>query len=189
MADITFNAERHEYTHRGVLVPSVTQILQAEGFTAYYGNASAAAERGTWVHKAAALIDNGMADVNTPEDPGWVPYLFAYESFLADHPPLAQWVEIEQPHYNSTWHIAGTPDRVTTEYIVDIKTGKPTPADQLQLAGYGILMDKTDLHRMNLYLQSDGEYKVVYREDKKDYVIFQNAVCSYYWKLKHGVTK
>ncbi len=184
MADLQFNAGRHEYTVNSALVPSVTQILRAEGFTPNYGsNAQSAANRGTWVHAATVKIDNW-------KDTGWIPdgyreYLDAYLQFITAFAP--QWTETEERSYSDTWGFAGTIDRRTENQIWDLKTGKPTAADPLQLAGYALLYDDRNLERWNLYLHADGTYDAVQHEDKKDFVVFTNALYNYAWKKHRGI--
>ena len=184
MADLQFNAERHEYTVNGALVPSVTQILKAEGFTPNYGsNAQTAAHRGSWVHAATVQIDNW-------QDAGHVVdarkgYLEAYIEFLIAEMP--RWTETEERFYSDIWGFAGTIDRRTEGQIWDLKTGKPTAADPLQLAGYALLYDDRNLERWNLYLHADGTYDAVQHEDKKDFVVFTNALYNYAWKKHRGI--
>jgi hypothetical protein len=56
--------------------------------------------------------------------------------FLKDYSPA--FLSIEQPMISSIWGFAGTPDRVTSDgkykYIVDIKTGVRTVAEEIQTA-------------------------------------------------------
>ena len=177
---LSFNAERHEYTVNGALVPSVTQILKAEGFTHPYRNGHAA-ERGTWVHQATVKIDSWQ-DVG-PYPKEYKGYIQAYLNFIADMMP--QWIATEEQFYAEGWGFAGTRDRRTEGQVWDIKTGQPTPADGLQLAGYSI--EERDLERWNLYLHADGTYEPVCQKDKKDYIVFSNAVYSYSWKRKRGI--
>ncbi len=184
VADLQFNAERHEYTVNGARVPSVTQILKAEGFTPNYGsNAQAAAQRGTMVHALTVKIDKW-------QDTGTSTYLYqkyitAYIRFISAEMP--QWTEIEERSYSDTWGFAGTIDRRTENQIWDIKTGKPTAANPLQLAGYALLYDDRSLERWNLYLHDDGTYDAVQHEDKKDFVVFTNALYNYAWKKHRGI--
>jgi hypothetical protein len=174
---LSFNADRHEYTVNGALVPSVTQILKAEGFTPPYRNGEAA-YRGTWVHQATVLIDAWQDTGPVPE--AYQGYIDAYLNFIADAMP--QWVANEDMFYNETWGFAGTRDRRTDGQVWDIKTGAPTVADQLQLAGY--TMDDHTQERWNLYLRPDGTYDTVQHKEKEDYVVFGNAVYNYAWKRR-----
>ena len=180
---LRFDAGTHEYTVNGALVPSVTQILKAEGFTPNYGGNNSAAARGTWVHWATTAIDAWQDTGPMPKD--CQGYINAYLSFIADNMP--QWVTTEERKYSEQWGFAGTSDRTQVNQVWDIKTGAPRAADQLQLAGYAMLWDDTKMERWNLYLHATGNYEQVQRTDKQDFVIFTNAVCNYSWKRKRGI--
>jgi hypothetical protein len=181
---IKFDASTHTYTINGVRVPSVTQVLKAEGVSGQFFNQDAA-KRGTLVHHATAQMDKYQDITGFPEEHQG--YLDAYMAYLRDELPT--WERIEEPVYLASLNVCGTPDRINYCQIVDIKTGNETPADAIQLAGYAMIADVEGRERWNLYLHADGTYDLVQRTDAKDFIVFRYAVFMYYWKLKHGVTK
>ena len=167
MQKITFDTENHKYYIDGVEVPSVTTVCR---FLAYDQKsdkpwlARAAADRGTRIHEACAMIDYGE---DPDEDFEIAGYLKAYRRFLADYKP--QWDGIEYMTGSIAAGIAGTIDRFGKmdgkECILDIKTGSKmhTPMLTAQLTGYARLLiwERTDFVPFNLYglqLQKDGTY-------------------------------
>ena len=87
MQKITFYAENHQYYIDGVEVPSVTTVCR---FLAYDQKsdkpwlAREAADRGTRIHAACAMIDYGEEPEEDFEIAG---YLKAYRRFLKDYRP------------------------------------------------------------------------------------------------------
>ena len=165
--NITFDESTHTYTIDGKEVPSVTTVCR---FLAYDQKsdkpwlARAAADRGTRIHEACAMIDYGE---DPDEDFEIAGYLKAYRRFLADYKP--QWDGIEYMTGSIAAGIAGTIDRFGKmdgkECILDIKTGSKmhTPMLTAQLTGYARLLiwERTDFVPFNLYglqLQKDGTY-------------------------------
>ena len=181
MAELQFNEKRHEYTVNGVLVPSVTQILQKEGFSHYGKSSGDAAFRGKAIHQIMQRLDSW-------QDIGIVPvayqgYVDAFMKFIGRFKP--EWKQIEQPFFSEQLHIAGTPDRITEDAVFDFKTGSPLDVHGLQLAGYVLLIDKPTYYRRNVYLQVDGNYRIIERTAHSDFVVFQNALYNYKWKAAH----
>lgn len=178
---IEFDAEKHIYRVEGVIVPSVSEIL--EPLTAkHYGEVNEltlrlAAERGTAVHEACEELDYGFDPEVYPEYAG---YVDAYIAFLQDYRP--EWYGIEQMVYNPTEGYCGTIDRwgllrgkgpAKVPAIVDIKTTTSptktnyiTGACQLQMYGLALLRngeleDTVKTERYLLYLKKDGKYRLV----------------------------
>ena len=185
VSDFLFNKDTHSYTFNSVRVPSVTQILQAEGFThPYRGNS--AAGKGTRVHAATTAFDKMERQTFLPEaEQG---YLMAYLKWMHETEIDARYAFIEKPFYNEELHFAGTPDRITKEgLIIDIKTGLKEPAHALQLAGYALLIGADFVPMMALYLHSDGTYEEIFVTDREALPIFENAVRNYHWKKRNGI--
>ena len=186
MSELHFDKALHSYTYNGVRVPSVTQILQAEGFTHPY-NGNTAASRGTRIHSATRAFDNMDIPVQLPEAERG--YLEAYINWQKETKLDTHFVEIEKPRYNEELHFAGTPDRISENgTIYDIKTGRPEKTHGLQLAGYALLhIKEVTATRVNIYLVNDGSYDEVMQTEAGDYTVFKNALYNYHWKIARGI--
>ena len=175
MQKITFDAENHQYYIDGVEVPSVTTVCR---FLAYDQKsdkpwlARVAADRGTRVHEACAMIDYGEEPEEDFETAG---YLKAYRRFLKDYRP--DWEGIEYIAGDTILGVAGTVDRFGTLYdgrscILDIKTGAQLHDAPLrgQLTGYRrLLAIDRGFYPDFLYalqLSKDGTYQL--REVRQD---------------------
>ena len=173
MQKITFDTENHKYYIDGVEVPSVTTVCR---FLAYDQKsdkpwlARVAADRGTRVHEACAMIDYGD---EPEEDFDTAGYLKAYRRFLKDYRP--DWEGIEYIVGSTVLGIAGTIDRFGTLYdgrtcILDIKTGSQLHDAPLraQLTGYQWLLPAhfTAKYLYALQLSKDGTYHL--REVRSD---------------------
>ena len=175
MQKITFDAENHQYYIDGVEVPSVTTVCR---FLAYDQKsdkpwlARVAADRGTRIHAACAMIDYGEEPEEDFETAG---YLKAYRRFLKDYRP--EWEGIEYTTGSAGLGVAGTVDRFGTLYdgrtcILDIKTGSQLHDAPLraQLTGYKRLLalDRGFYpdHLYALQLSKDGTYHL--REVQQD---------------------
>jgi len=125
---LTFDEEHHLFTVNGKVIPSVTTILKRAGMTPDWSNIPDIewyAQRGTYIHRATELWENGTLDEDTVDDE-IRPYLEAYKRFRADYtvPVKGQEVRLWHPHYR----YAGIIDMVTedtTSYKLFLKkTGK-----------------------------------------------------------------
>ena len=173
---ISFDPDTHTYTIDGVEVPSVTTVCR---FLAYDQKsdkpwlARVAADRGTRVHEACAMIDYGEEPEEDFETAG---YLKAYRRFLKDYRP--DWEGIEYIAGSAVLGIAGTIDRFGTLYdgrtcILDIKTGSQLHDAPLraQLTGYQRLLSggvhlQYPYYLYALQLSKDGTYQL--REVQRD---------------------
>lgn len=182
----TFNDETHTYFWNGVPVPSVTQILQAEGYIddRYYNEA--ARIRGTYVHVACQYLDEGGLDTENL-DPIIIPYLSAYERFKQEARFVPELIEVQR--YSETYRFAGTFDRIGEldgrEVLIDLKTGAKDDWHGLQLAAYTTLIDQ-ELPRYTLELRADGDYRLHAFRDPTDRQVFLSALTGFYWKQSHG---
>lgn len=180
---VVFHAQAHRYTMYGKNLPSVTQICR---FLAYdYKTdkpwlSKAAAERGTVVHEACALIDYDETPEELPQASG---YLKAYRRFLKEFHP--QWELIEYPMGSTGLGFAGTLDRYGTlgdgcTCLLDIKTGQlHNAALQAQLTGYSLLLeDEREIKPEALYalqLHSSGTFEL--RRVLFDLQLFKACLC------------
>ena len=108
--DIVFDADKHEYTVNGEIVPCVSDIVSCFGKDLDEGDdlelvMDAAADRGTTCHKVLEMLLKG----EEPEYPSvYEPYVEAIRLFMDEHTivPFA----IETPIYSAVYGYAGTPD-------------------------------------------------------------------------------
>lgn len=165
---IHFDETTHTYNIDGTEVPSVTTVCRFLSYDQKSDKpwlAQVAAERGSRVHEACAMLDYGEEPEEDPEIAG---YLTAYRRFLKDYRP--EWEGIEYITGDVETGLAGTVDRFGTLYdgipcIVDIKTGSRLHDAPLrgQLTGYDRLLskDRIAFQAERLYalqLGKDGTY-------------------------------
>lgn len=159
-SDLTFEPSTHTFRLGDRVIPSITQILQAQGLinTDYF--TLEGRERGRLVHLACQFYDEGCLDWKTV-DPRIVGYVRAWEKFRREshfNPDAS-----EVPLYSETLLFAGIPDRWTRLYekrqIVEIKTGVIAPWVALQTAAQDLLInDSRYSERMAVQLKPDGNY-------------------------------
>ena len=184
-----FDAESHVYTVDGLIVPSVTQVLQSAGLIDFSCVPKSVLERaadfGNAVHKATALEDKGELDHFTLDISLQKP-LDAWNKFKKDFKFVSS--IIERPMYCEKYGFAGTPDRIGTigrdDVLVDIKTGVMTKTIALQTAGYEILAPFRIARRIGVQLNMDGTYKIEEYKDKTDRRVFLSCLNVANWKQK-----
>lgn len=188
---LTFEAEQHVYRYEGLVVPSVTQVLDAVpprlGMLdlAKRTNPEAVERKrliGQATHAASHYFDEDALDWSTV-DPQARPYLdgwcqFRYDTGFAP-------ARLETRVYHPTLGYAGTLDRLgafenADLALLDIKCGDTTAAD-LQLAAYdGAFRAMHDLFtplpRYAVQLLGDGRYKVHAYRDRRDFRVFQASL-------------
>lgn len=182
---LTFDPGPHRYAWNGVVVPSVTQALEAAGCYDF-GNArpedlERGRQRGTAVHTMTELYDNNDLDVDDLDEQ-LVGYLKAWQLFLFERKVTIE--AVEQKVYNKTHRYAGTLDRLLIignrvhPCLLDIKTGIPQRATGPQTAAYLACLPKAEQKRRRVacYLQADGTYKVVEHDDRSDFDVFLAAL-------------
>lgn len=153
--NFSFDEDLHAYLLDGNPLPSVTEILKAEGFidTRFYDDWSR--ERGSYVHLATQLDDLNILD-EEKLDPVILPYLEAWRKFKKESGFIIQ--EIEKPMCNTTHKYAGTPDR-----LGKFKNDKRTT-------------------RCAVELHPDGKYKWIEFADRTDLYVWLSAVAVHHWK-------
>lgn len=183
---LVFDETEHKYFFDGVEIPSVTTILKDEGFIdpTYYDEYSRT--RGKYVHKACALWDRNVLDLETL-DPIIKSYLGGWTAFLKDS--KFKIIDIEKRiEPLGGLGFAGTPDRIGwlngDLAVIDIKTGKPEQWTALQLAGYEILRGDS-LKRVAVQLTVEGKYKTYRYTDRTDRAVFMAALAVHNWKKNH----
>lgn len=165
---LTFDSEIHEYKWNGVVVPSVTQILEAQGIIDYSflppSTREMALERGSMVHQYTQYDDEADLDDDLV-DPVIAPYLAAWRKYRRE--TSFEPDRIEFRGYDPIWRYAGTLDRTglarkTRRKLVDIKTNTAPAWVRMQLAGYAaFLPDPKTYERECVELHKDETYRVI----------------------------
>ena len=194
MNDLHFDAEKHEYTKDGLIVPSVTQILAP--LTDYSMVPVHILKRkaaiGTAVHRACELDDLGKL-AESSVMPLLKPYLAAWRLFKDEHQP--EILENESRMFHVKHWYAGTLDRVCIiddkVCIIDIKTTvKLMPAVGPQLSGYqeayNYRRKEKATHRAAVQLKPDGTYHLAWHQNPQDLATFMACLTIKNWSNKHG---
>ncbi len=179
MTQVIFDKESHTYTLGGQKLPSVTEIISNSSLIDKKWFTDYAATRGTYVHEACALLDNGKLAEDYLDDV-LEPFVEAYKKFKRLE--MFDWDEIEISCVNEKMGFAGTPDRVQLSkipVILDIKTGVKMPWHGIQLAGYALLKNIPFAKRYSLYLKNTGKFALVEYRDSRDVDNFTIALNAY----------
>lgn len=191
MADeIQFCEATHTYTVNGRVLPGITQVLKSVGIIDDSRYAPGSAERGTAIHMACQLDDEGDLDEATL-DPAIRPYLEAWRQYRKDDPFIIE--AVEKRIADLPLGFAGTIDRIVLRGeppglrgILDIKSGAPERWHGLQLAAYQMLAG-TAGKRTAVHVKADGSYTVRYYgllgEDRN---VFLAALAIFHWKANNG---
>ncbi len=198
--NLTFDPELHRYTINGRAVPSVTQVLADMGLYSdeWITNIRRSRARGTAGHQICDLIDYGrggtweeiIASSHWDPDttaPVLVPYGFGYAKFLADTGFEA--VYSEHAVGSEAYMVAGMLDKWGQcrgkRWLVDVKTGQPSPSSVLQVGIYQALLKETEnvetTERIVVHLMADGKYKIVYQSSGMRDVQLGLAAVSLWW--------
>ena len=192
---IEFHAEDHSYWLDDIRVPGVSEIIEGVGlmdanakqfYTQYHS------DRGTAVHAATVMIDNGTLDESSI-DPEIVGYLEAYKKFLVEYEPM--WLKSEYLVFDKKLFYAGRLDRYgylcAMQGVVDIKTGQKTKWHAIQLALYALAMGNyfaPDALVFGLYLHKDGSFKasrdLVNYTDPEIFKVAEAATRLFHWRQK-----
>jgi hypothetical protein len=200
---LEFIPEGHVYRVDGMIVPSVTQLLDDAGLTVDYAAIPAATLRharlrGIHVDACCDLLDEDALDWASVH-PEALPYVEAWQRFCADtdYRPAAGQV----PLYHPAYQYAGTADSIGTLngswVVVERKaTTKMAATYGLQTAGYaqpglwaappggGPLTPVAwgTPARLGVQLKRDGTYVVVPYDDAEDLAAFLGVVALYRWR-------
>jgi hypothetical protein len=174
-------------------VPRVTSILHAAGCMGGQWWTPESRDRGTRVHYATRLLDEGKLnwDGLTDEER---PYVEAWQAFKAEND--VQIRSIEQFAVDELYRFAGRFDRVAILralhgglWVLDIKTGTPDPWHGLQLAAYARLLQQSSAqnpYRAGVYLQDNGRYKFAEYSDPTDFTEWDAIATHMTWRLNNG---
>ena len=185
MPEILLN-DQHEYFVDGVRCPGVSEILLSAGITKPYTGDPFYGDRGTAVHAATWLDDQGVLDESTV-DPRIVGYIEAWRKYRRESgfTPIGG----ETPLCHPLSRYAGTPDRWDASLLVDIKTGQEAPWHILQRAAYRELLKRSGVKIRRdccVYLSADGRYTTsADSSTDRELGIFLSAVNVNRWREKH----
>lgn len=155
---VEFDREAHIYTRAGIVLPSITQVLVAEGIidTSHYTEEGR--HRGSMVHLACHLYDT--AQISEEEiDAETEPYLRAWISFKRD--TGFNVIDSEKPLASKLYGFAGTPDRV------------------------GEFENKFAPKRQAVELHNDGTFKIFPYNDPADFSIFLSILATHQYKRRN----
>lgn len=193
MSGLNFDQAAHVYTVGGVVVPSVTQIINPlysfDGIPEDVLEAKRAL--GHAVHAACEYDDQGDLDEDSVDN-SVRPYLEAYRRFRRDVSPKV--LMNEQRLYSAKHRYAGTLDRrmlIGNEvWTIDLKTtASMSPAVGIQLAAYDRLAQEQGgvPSRMGaLQLMKDGQYKLHPYKSATDFPVFLSLLNLHNWRAHHG---
>ncbi len=176
----------HSYWENGNRMISATGILKVCGDVDTTWYKPEHAKRGSIVHAGCHHI--GLGRINWPaweeKYPEIIPYLRAYQKFLADscfEPKIC-----ERPHYHQNLRYGTTIDNIgkwklSHTEIVEIKSGKMMDWTAIQTALQAMAWYPNsyfDIPRWGLELRNDETYKLARFDDPNDFNVAQCKVGS-----------
>jgi hypothetical protein len=195
---VQFDPVEHVYTQDGVVIPSVTQILEEVGLTDYDDIPrrvlARKSEIGLAAHLACELLDED--DLVRESVPASVmPYVAAYERFKAEAGFEPAMLERRMVAELNGMKYGMTPDRVglfrERPSVLDLKcAAQVQKCWGIQLAGYalGLPRPKTTprYDRYVIWLRPDETYRVLPFADVTDEHVFQWSLGLVWWKRNAG---
>ena len=189
---IEFDAATHTYKVDGVVMPSVSKILRANGFVDDRWYTDEGRKRGQLVAMVTELDDRGelcdgqdLQALANERDVDLIGYLESWRAFC--NAWLFETVYIEKPIYHPQWQYCGTPDRdILREKpaILEIKTGARQDWHALQTVAYAYCCP-TFAQRFAVYL-TPTDWKLVEHTNPSDESTWLGAVTIFQWKERHG---
>ena len=156
--ELIFNADRHEYSRDGKIIPSVNQIISP--FLRDFSGIPPETMRlkqdwGTKVHRYRAAYDRGEVDIEKV-DPLMASYLNCWAALLK-HFGLQDEEQISETPLAAGFDLfAGTPDVVFTaaNTVVELKTAPISESTAAQLAAYTLLAYQNGHISVNPYAKN-----------------------------------
>lgn len=189
---IEFNEKLHEYRVGGIITPSVSQILQANGLMENFRHSERALNNGTAIHRALEYNDKGTLDIRSL-DPRLAKCVQLWEKFKKEI-DVCQIYGVEKEVCFGALY-AGTIDRVLglengKIMVLDFKSGNPQPWAALQTAGYAMAYDTQnckDYERCCAKVHWDMD-RIIYKPytDKTDFNTFMAMATVYHYKKNNG---
>ena len=181
--------EDHRYINdAGVEFPGVTGTIGDAGYMGWLPRDQYYLDRGTAVHLATELDDQGVLDESSV-DPVVAPFLDAWRAYRRD--THREFLFFEKQLYHPTFGYCGTLDRDG----LDIKTGCEYKWHKVQAAAYLQLMlvngyplpDKW----ISVYLKQDGKYNTRPYDILtllREFQAFTSALVTANWKRENKIT-
>ena len=193
-----YNEERHEYRIDGIKIPSVTQILKANGLSDFSMVNPDILERakqfGLAVHKGCELHDLKTLDRDSLCDP-LVPYIAQWQRFITNF--KVQILDIEKRFWSTKYRFGGCLDRVAIINgkltLVDIKTTTSiNPTTAIQVAGYSLLYNEGRKFRDKIKSRwcvhlKEKTYELQEYKDVRDEQIFMACLTVANYKTGRGI--
>lgn len=195
MPNFTFDPKEHIYRLDGVVLPSVTQILEDVGFINSDFYTEEARVRGQRVHLLCQFFDEGDYSVGEARQFNLDGYV---ESWRKLKERMAfKILEIEKPGYHPILKYAGTPDRVAIlgnrGCVLDFKTGDEEFWHPYQSAAYDAMLPPVASglrKRMGIHLHSDGSMATPEpHDDLYDFAHFASMLDVFNQRRLHGITR
>ncbi len=186
--NFVFDEVNHIYRLNNQIIPSVTQILQAEGITDYSYADESDKEFGLVGHKVTELWDKGKLDSKTISKP-LIPCLELWKKFLKDFDVTIFPGAIEKPIYSSKYLFGVTPDRVglvnDKVTVIEIKFTKAIQRSTgIQLAAQAIAStEHYGKVRQRIAVPLLGGTPQFFN-DRQDETIFLSALNLFRWKQR-----
>jgi len=184
--NFTFDEATHIYRLDNRIIPSVTQILQAEGITDFSFADESDRNFGKAGHKVTELWDKGILDIKTVAE-SLIPCLEVWKKFLKDFEVTIFPGAIEKHIFSSRYSFGTTPDRVglvnNKVTVIEIKFSKSIQRSTgIQLAAqaiastehYGKVRQRIAVPLLN--------GKPQFFNDRQDETIFISALNLWRWK-------
>lgn len=196
---LKFDPGPHRYTLDGMLIPSVTQVM--EPHLPYAGLPKdvreAALLRGTLVHVLTEHYDARTFDSEMralAKEAGLDGYIHAWGTYLNEHKVTI--LASEQRVYHTKYRYCGTLDRIVEEAftpgiaeLVDIKTGELSPFYAWQTAAYCAAVSEGGItipRRACVQLKADGTYRHHLYTAPEDWPAFLGALKVAEWRFKYA---
>jgi len=184
---LTFNEKYHEYKKDGIIIPSVTQLLQEAGIVPDMTFADPTL--GNAVHRATSLDDKGELD----PDYDCEPVMRRVEAWRVFKKLNKVDILVNEKPMYSKLGFCGTVDRIVDikgkRGVIDIKTGKIRQKSTiLQLLAYKRLAEEQG-HKIEfmyeVYLGDRGSYEIIFHKiNDADWQIFLKILAIRNWRLK-----
>ena len=164
---IRFDEGAHAYYLHGVRVPSITQMLRADGRIDTTWFTAEARDRGSDVHAAVAAHALGALARDEYEGRHRPYFLAAVDALAVLRPEI---VAVEEPWIERRYRYGGRVDlawRLHGAYgVCELKTGDPAKWHGIQTALQAIMAEQetgipaTSVQRHALYLGANGRYRL-----------------------------
>lgn len=199
VARLQFQEEAHLYSVGGEgILPSITEILKAEGITSYQEGNDWAMTRGQYIHRAVELFEEGTLDEESLSG-GLRNYLDSYRLWREAVNFVPQVVEV--PLWHPLHKYGGTPDLIGLlngkPHIVELKSGARRAGDRIQVGGQAELAracivgaDREWYTGTVLYLRANGNPPGIEPISAEamlyEMSMFKNVLAVNRWKAVNG---